>query len=102
LDTKKEVLSILDEVLNLGGASAQFDLDTQLLGALPDLDSMAVVGLINLLEERLSSSSRMTRSMARPSPRLARWSISSTPSWAEPSVAMSQGWGSSIPVVHCV
>ena len=52
MDTKKEVLSILDEVLNLGGASAQFDLDTQLLGALPDLDSMAVVGLINLLEER--------------------------------------------------
>ena len=52
MDTKKEVLSILDEVLNLGGASAQFDLDTQLLGALPDLDSMAVVGLITSMEER--------------------------------------------------
>ena len=51
MDTKKEVLSILDEVLNLGGFAAQFDLDTPLLGALPNLDSMAVVGLINMLEE---------------------------------------------------
>ncbi|HMV17228.1 MAG TPA: acyl carrier protein [Zoogloea sp.] len=52
MDTKKEVLSILDEVLSLGGRAAEFDLDTPLLGALPDLDSMAVVGLINMLEER--------------------------------------------------
>ncbi|HRH72507.1 acyl carrier protein [Zoogloea sp.] len=52
LDTKNEVLSILDEVLSLGGAAARFDLDTALLGALPDLDSMAVVGLINIMEER--------------------------------------------------
>ena len=52
LDTKNEVLSILDEVLSLGGAAARFDLDTALLGALPDLDSMAVVGLINMMEER--------------------------------------------------
>lgn len=52
LDTKNEVLSILDEVLSLDGAAAQFDLDTPLLGALPDLDSMAVVGLINIIEER--------------------------------------------------
>lgn len=52
LDTKNEVLSILDEVLSLGGAAARFELDTALLGALPDLDSMAVVGLINIMEER--------------------------------------------------
>ncbi len=52
MDTKKEVLSILDEVLSLGGRAQEFDLDTPLLGALPDLDSMAVVGLINMLEER--------------------------------------------------
>jgi acyl carrier protein len=52
LDTKNEVLSILDEVLSLGGAAARFELDTALLGALPDLDSMAVVGLINMMEER--------------------------------------------------
>ena len=52
MDTKKEVLSILDEVLSLGGRAQEFDLDTPLLVALPDLDSMAVVGLINMLEER--------------------------------------------------
>lgn len=52
MDTKKEVLSILDEVLSLGGNTAEFNLDTPLLGALPDLDSMAVVGVINMLEER--------------------------------------------------
>ena len=52
LDIKREVLSIIDEVLSLGGRALQFDSDTPLLGALPELDSMAVVGLINLIEER--------------------------------------------------
>jgi acyl carrier protein len=52
LDIRKEVLAIIDEVLSLQGRAAQFDLETPLLGALPELDSMAVVGLINLLEER--------------------------------------------------
>jgi acyl carrier protein len=52
LDIRKEVLAIIDEVLSLRGRAAQFDLDTPLLGALPELDSMAVVGVINLLEER--------------------------------------------------
>ena len=52
LDIKKEVLSVLDEVLSLNGRAAGFDLDTPLLGALPELDSMAVVGLINMIEER--------------------------------------------------
>jgi acyl carrier protein len=52
LEIRKEVLAIIDEVLSLQGRAAQFDLETPLLGALPELDSMAVVGLINLLEER--------------------------------------------------
>ena len=52
LDIKKEVLAVIDEVLSLGGRSASFELDTPLLGAVPELDSMAVVGLLNLLEER--------------------------------------------------
>lgn len=52
MDIKQEVLSIIDEVLSLGGRTSAFDLDTPLLGALPELDSMAVVGLINMLEER--------------------------------------------------
>lgn len=52
MDTKKEVLAIIDEVLSLGGRATGFELDTPLLGALPELDSMAVVGLITMIEER--------------------------------------------------
>lgn len=52
MDIKTEVLSILDEVLNLKGQAACFTLATPLLGALPELDSMAVVVLITTLEER--------------------------------------------------
>lgn len=52
LDIKSEVLAVIDDVLSLGGRAASFELDTPLLGAVPELDSMAVVGLLNLLEER--------------------------------------------------
>ncbi len=52
MDIKKEVLVVLDEVLSLNGRAEAFDLETPLLGALPELDSMAVVGVINMLEER--------------------------------------------------
>jgi acyl carrier protein len=47
-----QVLNVLDSVLNLKGRSAGFDLDTALLGNVPELDSMAVVSVITLLEER--------------------------------------------------
>lgn len=50
---RKEVLDILDEVLVLDGRAGAFADDTPLLGALPELDSMAVVAVITLLEERL-------------------------------------------------
>jgi acyl carrier protein len=52
LNTQKEVLAILDEVLSLNGRAKAFDLHTPLLGSVAELDSMAVVGLINTLEER--------------------------------------------------
>ncbi len=52
MDVKSEVLSILDEVLSLKGRAAGFALDTPLLGAIPELDSMAVVALITTMEER--------------------------------------------------
>lgn len=52
MDIKNDVLAILDEVLSLNGRAASFELDTALLGAVPELDSMAVVGVINMLEER--------------------------------------------------
>ena len=52
MDVKNEVLALLDEVLGLKGRSQSFTLDTALLGAIPELDSMAVVGLITSMEER--------------------------------------------------
>lgn len=48
-----EVLRALDDALGLGGRALQFSADTPLLGSLPELDSMAVVDLITLLEDRL-------------------------------------------------
>jgi len=48
----QEVLTILDEVLSLGGRAQAFDRSTPLLGAVAELDSMAVVTLITTLEER--------------------------------------------------
>ena len=48
----QEVKRVLDEVLSLGGRSASFDRNTPLLGAIPELDSMAVVTLITTLEEQ--------------------------------------------------
>lgn len=47
-----DVLRTLDEVLSLKGRALGFGRDTPLLGAIPELDSMAVVGLITSLEER--------------------------------------------------
>lgn len=52
LDTLRELLDIIDEALSLEGRAAHFDTSTCLMGALPELDSMAVIGLINLIEER--------------------------------------------------
>lgn len=52
LDVTKEVLRVLDEVLSLNGRTASFTPDTPLLGAIPELDSMAVVTLITTLEDQ--------------------------------------------------
>lgn len=53
VETQKELLQVLDEVLSLGGRAVRtFDVGTPLLGAIPELDSMAVVNLITMLEER--------------------------------------------------
>lgn len=56
LDTQSELLDIIDEALSLEGRGRQFDASTALMGALPELDSMAVIGLINLIEERFGFS----------------------------------------------
>ncbi|MEN3349730.1 MAG: acyl carrier protein [Bradyrhizobium sp.] len=52
MDVQREVLAMLDEVLSLGGRSSKFDRNTHLLGAIPELDSMAVVSIIAGLEDR--------------------------------------------------
>lgn len=52
LNTLQAVLALLDELLSLNGRAARFTRNTPLLGAVPELDSMAVVGLITGMEER--------------------------------------------------
>lgn len=47
-----ELKTILDDVLSLEGRARAFTDDTPLLGAIPELDSMAVVSLITAIEER--------------------------------------------------
>ena len=56
MDIKSEILSLLDEVLSLKGRASTFTENTPLLGALPELDSMAVVTLITSMEERFGFS----------------------------------------------
>lgn len=52
LNIHAEILAILDDILSLQGRAAGMTADTPLLGAVPELDSMAVVGLIGAIEER--------------------------------------------------
>lgn len=51
MNVTQEVIRLLDEVLSLNGRSSAFTRDTPLLGAIPELDSMAVVSLITGLED---------------------------------------------------
>lgn len=51
MDTHSEMLVVLDRVLNLGGRAQRFRSETPLLGAVPELDSMAVVHLVTTMEE---------------------------------------------------
>lgn len=52
MNTQTRILSLLDELLSLDGRSASFSRDTPLLGALPELDSMAVISVLTALEDR--------------------------------------------------
>lgn len=51
MNIETEVLRLLDQVLSLEGRGIAFSRDTPLLGAVPELDSMAVVSLITAVEE---------------------------------------------------
>lgn len=52
METELKVKQVLATVLNLGDRVARFDAATPLLGAVPELDSMAVVSLLTALEEK--------------------------------------------------
>jgi acyl carrier protein len=52
VSTAAQIAEILDEALSLNGRVASFTASTRLLGALPELDSMAVVTIIAALEDR--------------------------------------------------
>ena len=54
MNVESEVLRLLGEVLSLDGRSGSFKRSTPLLGAIPELDSMAVVSLIAALEDTFS------------------------------------------------
>ena len=47
----EEVRNVLSDVLSLGERKSSLNEDSPLLGAIPELDSMAVVNVITALEE---------------------------------------------------
>ena len=51
MSVHNEVISVLVEVLQLSSQSPQLNEHSQLLGALPEFDSMAVVSVLTRLEE---------------------------------------------------
>lgn len=52
LDLQNQVREILRDVLSLSGRADRLAADSALLGGVPELDSMAVVGVIAALEDR--------------------------------------------------
>ena len=52
MNITQTIVRVLDESLSLNGRSANFTRETLLLGAIPELDSMAVVTLLTTLEEQ--------------------------------------------------
>jgi len=51
MSVQNEVINVLVEVLQLGDQSQQLNENSQLLGAIPEFDSMAVVSVLTRLEE---------------------------------------------------
>lgn len=52
MNTLQNMLQLLDEVLALDGRGLRFTADTPLLGSVPELDSMAVLAVIQEIEIR--------------------------------------------------
>ena len=56
MDIRREVLRILDDAMSLSGRAMQLADTDPLLGSVPELDSMAVVTVIGMLEDRFGLS----------------------------------------------
>ena len=54
MDVKPRVLALLDDILGLEGRITTLRDDAPLLGALPELDSMAVVAVITGIEDHFN------------------------------------------------
>lgn len=55
MDIEKLVKNILKQQLQLGARADELTLDTVLLGALPEMDSMGVVNIITALEDQIGT-----------------------------------------------
>lgn len=51
MSTLEEVRALVSDTLQLGERGARLDASSPLLGSLPELDSIAVVGVITAIEE---------------------------------------------------
>jgi len=56
MSTSQEVRNILAQSLQLGGRAEHLNADSPLLGAIPELDSMAVVMILTAMEEHFGFS----------------------------------------------
>jgi acyl carrier protein len=56
MKTASQLLSLLDDTLNLEGRTISFTEETPLIGALPEMDSMGVVALLTAFEDKLGFS----------------------------------------------
>jgi acyl carrier protein len=55
-DMQTELARILDDVLVLNGRGISLQADSQLMGAIPELDSMAVLSVLEAIRDRLDVS----------------------------------------------
>lgn len=51
-DMQTELARILDDVLALGGRGTALQAESRLLGAIPELDSMAVLSVLEAIRDR--------------------------------------------------
>jgi acyl carrier protein len=75
-----EVIAILSDSLQLGGRAQQLTVSSRLLGTIPELDSMAIVGVLTAIEERYGFTIDDDGCRPTPSPPLPRSASSSAAS----------------------